>query len=279
MNEDNSSTAGVNDNGSIHSTGCNEPKGWRLDGQVALVTGAAGGLGSAIVRVLASLGAQVVLADLSTQLKTGDDLAVDVQAEYGVSAMAVAMDVTDVPSIRRVVDRVVDEMGRLDILVANAGINIRQPALDVTEDAWDKVLSVDLRGVFFSCQAAGRQMRRQGYGRIVNIASQNGVVGMEDRVAYCTAKAGVVNLTRVLAIEWAKYGVRVNAVGPTFIDTPLTKSLLADPGARKSLLDRIPIGRLGTPEEVAAAVAFLASPAAGLVTGHTLMADGGWTAK
>ncbi|MAG36695.1 MAG: 2-deoxy-D-gluconate 3-dehydrogenase [Dehalococcoidia bacterium] len=264
--------------GSVASPAQTLPKGWRLDGQVALVTGAAGGLGSAIVRALAALGAQVMLAELPAQLTTADDLAREVEVEYGAPTTAVALDVTDVPLIRRVVDRIVEETGRLDILVANAGINIRQPALEVTEEAWDQVLAVDLRGVFFCCQAAGRQMIRQRYGRIVNVASQNGIVGMEDRIAYCTAKAGVVNLTRVLALEWAMHGVRVNAVGPTFIDTPLTRGLLADPATRDSLLGRIPIGRLGTPEEVAAAVAFLASPAAELITGHTLVADGGWTA-
>jgi 2-dehydro-3-deoxy-D-gluconate 5-dehydrogenase len=251
---------------------------FRLDGQVALITGAAGGLGSAIARAFGAAGADLALAELPGRLEEARDLAAAVAAEHGRRAVAVPLDVTDLPGIERAVAEAEGALGGLDVLVANAGVNVPRAALDVTEADWDRVLDVDLKGVFFSCQAAGRRMVAQGRGSIVTIASQNGVIGYPYRAAYCAAKAGVVNLTRVLALEWATRGVRVNAVGPTFVETSLTQVTLADPALRADILGRIPLGRLGTPEEVASAVLFLASPAAALITGTCLLADGGWTA-
>jgi 2-dehydro-3-deoxy-D-gluconate 5-dehydrogenase len=240
---------------------------FRLDGQVALVTGATGGLGAAIVEACAAAGASVALA-----------LAERLQARHGTRTAVVPLDVTDIPGIARAVSEAEAALGPLDVLVANAGIAIRTPALEVTEADWDAVLDVDLKGVFFCCQAAGRGMVARGKGSIVAIASQNGVIGMAERAAYCSAKAGVVNLVRVLALEWASSGVRVNAVGPTFVETALTQRALANPQTRDYILSRIPLGRLGQAEEVANAVLFLASPAASLITGTCLLADGGWTA-
>jgi 2-dehydro-3-deoxy-D-gluconate 5-dehydrogenase len=251
---------------------------FRLDGQVALITGAAGGLGSAIARAFGAAGADLALGELPGRLEEARDLAAAVAAEHGRRAVAVPLDVTDLPGIERAVAEAEGALGGLDVLVANAGVNIPRAALDVTEADWDRVLDIDLKGVFFSCQAAGRRMVAQGRGSIVTIASQNGVIGYPYRAAYCAAKAGVVNLTRVLALEWAARGVRVNAVGPTFVETSLTQVTLADPALRADILGRIPLGRLGTPEEVASAVLFLASPAAALITGTCLLADGGWTA-
>jgi 2-deoxy-D-gluconate 3-dehydrogenase len=251
---------------------------FRLDGQVALITGAAGGLGSAIARAFGAAGADLALAELPGRLEEARDLAAAVAAEHGRRAVAVPLDVTDLPGIERAVAEAEGALGGLDVLVANAGVNVPRAALDVTEADWDRVLDVDLKGVFFSCQAAGRRMVAQGRGSIVTIASQNGVIGYPYRAAYCAAKAGVVNLTRVLALEWAARGVRVNAVGPTFVETSLTQVTLADPALRADILGRIPLGRLGTPEEVANAVLFLASPGAALITGTCLLADGGWTA-
>jgi 2-dehydro-3-deoxy-D-gluconate 5-dehydrogenase len=251
---------------------------FRLDGQVALITGAAGGLGSAIARAFGAAGADLALAELPGRLEEARDLAAAVATEHGRRAVAVPLDVTDLPGIERAVAEAEGALGGLDVLVANAGVNVPRAALDVTEADWDRVLDVDLKGVFFSCQAAGRRMVAQGRGSIVTIASQNGVIGYPYRAAYCAAKAGVVNLTRVLALEWAARGVRVNAVGPTFVETSLTQVTLADPALRADILGRIPLGRLGTPEEVASAVLFLASPAAALITGTCLLADGGWTA-
>ena len=176
------------------------------------------------------------------------------------------------------IKQTMEQMGRIDVLVNNAGVNIPCDALDFTEADWDAVLDVNLKGLFFLSQRTARRMKETGGGKIVNIASQNGVVGYYKRAAYCSSKAGVVNLTRVLALEWARYGINVNAVGPTFILTPLTQSTFDDPVLREDLLKRIPIGRVGKPEDVVGAVVFLASPAADMITGHTLLVDGGWTA-
>ena len=166
----------------------------------------------------------------------------------------------------------------MDVLVNNAGVNIPKDALDVTEADWDGVVDVNLKGLFFMSQRVAREMVKTGGGRIVNMASQNGVIGYYKRAAYCSSKAGVVNLTRVLALEWAQHQINVNAVGPTFILTPLTQSTFDDLALREDLLQRIPLGRVGQPEDVVGAVVFLASPAASLITGHTLLVDGGWTA-
>ena len=150
-------------------------------------------------------------------------------------------------------------------------------AFDVTEEEWDSVLDVNLKGLFFTSQRVGRVMRDRKHGRVINIASQNGVVGYYKRAAYCSSKGGVVNLTRVLALEWASCGINVNAVGPTFTLTPLTQSTFDDPELRRDIESRIPVGRVGRPEDVTGAVVFLASPAADMITGHTLLVDGGWT--
>ncbi|MGI8423794.1 MAG: SDR family NAD(P)-dependent oxidoreductase [Chloroflexota bacterium] len=251
---------------------------FRLDNQVALITGATGGLGDAMCRAFAAAGAHVALADLPGRMAGAHDLAASLQDQYGVRTTAVPIDVTDVPGIDAAVARAEAALGPLDVAVANAGIAIRRPALELTEEDWDRVLDVDLKGVFFTCKSAGRGMVARGRGSIVCISSQNGIVGMEQRAAYCAAKAGVINLTRVLALEWAAYNVRVNSVGPTFVHTALTERALGDPATRAGILSRIPLGRLGTAEEVANAVLFLASPAASLITGSCLVADGGWTA-
>jgi 2-deoxy-D-gluconate 3-dehydrogenase len=189
------------------------------------------------------------------------------------------MDITDVASVRAGVDRVAAELGRLDILVNNAGLNIPQGVFDVDEASWDAVLDTNLKGTFFAAQAAARCMVTSGEGgRIINIASQAGVVGIEERSAYGASKGGAVLLTKVLAIELAQHRITVNAVAPTFIATELTRGTLENPAWRERVLSRIPLGRIGESEDVAAATVYLASPAAAMVTGHTLLVDGGWTA-
>jgi 2-deoxy-D-gluconate 3-dehydrogenase len=193
--------------------------------------------------------------------------------------MTLPLDVTQVASIRAMVDRVLGEWGRIDILVNNAGMNIRKMAVEVREEDWDPVIDTDLKGVFFCAQAAGRHMIDRGQGgKIINVASQVGLVAYHSRVAYCSAKAGVINMTRALALEWAPYHINVNAIAPTFVRTPFVEELLKDPAVREDVLRRIPLGRLAEPEDVAGAVVYLASPASDLVTGHTLVVDGGWTA-
>ncbi|OLC54752.1 MAG: hypothetical protein AUH85_10835 [Chloroflexi bacterium 13_1_40CM_4_68_4] len=245
---------------------------FRLDGKRAFVTGASRGLGRAIAAALAERGARVAIGELPERLTEAE------AAARELGGVAVSLDVRQVASAQTAIARVVDTLGGLDILVNNAGVNRPQPALEVTEEAWDAVLDTDLKGVFFTAQAAGRHMRERG-GRIVNIASQNGVVGFPKRAAYCSAKAGVVNLTRLLALEWAPYRILVNAVAPTFIETELTAVTLSDPALRDEILSRIPLGHLGTPDDVAAAVVFLASDEARMITGHTLLVDGGWVAR
>lgn len=245
--------------------------------QVALVTGAGSGIGRAIALALAEAGAHVVTTELPEQLARAV-LVSDQIRGMGRRSLALPLDVTDVPSIGPFVATVQRELGRLDLLVNNAGVQVARPALDVSEDDWDRVLDVNLRGVFFCAQAAGRVMVAQRHGRIINVASQNGVVGYFNRAAYCAAKAGVVNLTRVLAIEWAPYNVLVNAVAPTFVRTPMGERTLSDPAVRDDILRRIPLGRVAEPEDVVGAVVYLGSPAAAMVTGHTLLVDGGWTA-
>ncbi len=244
---------------------------FRLDGKVALVTGASRGLGAGIADALKEAGATV--AGTSREQGSAEQVA------ERLDSVPVVMDVSDVASVRAGVDRVASELGRLDILVNNAGLNIPQGIFDVDEASWDAVVDTNLKGTFFAAQAAARHMVAGGEGgRIINVASQAGVVGIEERSAYGASKGGAVVLTKVLAIELAQRGITVNAVAPTFIATELTRTTLEDPAWRERILSRIPLGRVGEIEEVAAATVYLASPAAALVTGHTLLVDGGWTA-
>lgn len=251
---------------------------FRVDGQVALVTGAGSGLGQAFAEALAAYGADVVITELPGKEAAAEATAAMVRAQ-GRRAMTATLDVTSMDSIRALVERVVAEWGRIDILVNNAGLNVPKWAVDVTETDWDRVLDTDLKGAFFMAQAVGRHMiERGGGGRIINITSIMGQVGFYYRAAYCSAKAGLANLTRVLAVEWAQHGINVNAIGPSFILTPLTKPMFDDPWFHDIVIERTPQGRIGEPADVVGAVVFLASPASKLVTGAALMVDGGWTA-
>jgi len=249
---------------------------FRLDDQVAVITGASEGIGYGLAKALADAGAKVALA--ARNLQRLEQLADEIRAEGG-EALPVELDVRDVGRIGEAMSEVRDHWGSLDILVNNAGLGLKNSALDVTEADWDETMNVNLRGLFFCCQAAGRIMLEQGHGRIVNMSSQVSVVGIRDYVAYCASKGGVNQLTKVLALEWSSRGVTVNAVGPTFIYTPGTAHLLDVPEVKKEILDRLPIERLGTINDVAGAVIYLASPAASLVTGELLLVDGGWTAQ
>ena len=196
------------------------------------------------------------------------------------TAKGYLQDVTEIPALAPLVSRIRQELGEVDILVCSAGTNIRQLAHEVTEDAWDVVLTVNTKGLFFSNQAVAIQsMIPRKTGVIVNIASTMGLVGGPQRVAYCASKGAVVQLTRAEAVDWAPYNIRVNAVAPTYVLTKLTKGILKDPEVKKYVLDNTPLHRLATLDEVAAAVCFLASDAASMITGVILPVDGGWTAR
>jgi NAD(P)-dependent dehydrogenase (short-subunit alcohol dehydrogenase family) len=242
-----------------------------LNGKVALVTGASRGIGYGLAQALAQAGARVAVA-------ARNQAEVEPLAK-SIGGLSVPLDVTDISSIRAAVDTVTKHYGTLDILVNNAGLGANHPALEVTERDWDELMDVNLKGLFFCCQAAGRVMLSKGYGRIVNISSQAALVGIKDHAVYCASKGGVNQLTRVLALEWSAQGVTVNAVAPTFIYTPGTKERLDQPAYLQSVLARIPAGRVGTIDDVAGAVIYLASDAAGLVTGTVLPVDGGWTCQ
>jgi NAD(P)-dependent dehydrogenase (short-subunit alcohol dehydrogenase family) len=249
---------------------------FRLDGKVALVTGAGRGLGRGIAIALAGAGAELLLNSRSPQEL--DAVAAEIAAGGG-RATPLAFDVTDDAAMRAGFGRIAKEFGRLDILVNNAGVNRPQPFLEVDEETLDRLIDLNIRALFRCAQAGARLMVSQGGGVIINMSSQMGHVGSErDRTVYVMTKHAVEGLTKAMAAELGPKGVRVASIAPTFIETPLTKPFFDDPQTRKWILDRIPRGRAGTIEEVANAVVFLASPAAGLVTGSALLVDGGWTA-
>src|SRR5499425_744864 len=247
-----------------------------LTGQVALVTGAARGLGRAISLALAHAGADVALG--LRDVNACGNLADEIQA-MGRRALPLQMDVRQLDQIFQAVDDTVAHFGRLDILVNNAGLAPENLAENVREEDFDLTLAVNLKGTFFASQAAGRVMIRQKRGCIVNMSSQAGFVALPTESIYCMTKAAIAHLTKCLAVEWGKYNIRVNAVAPTFIRTPGTEPVLADPAFRNNVIERIAaLHRIGEPIDVAGAVVFLASPAASLITVHTLLIDGGWTA-
>ncbi|PZF13563.1 3-oxoacyl-ACP reductase [Curtobacterium sp. MCPF17_011] len=248
-----------------------------LNGSVALVTAASRGIGRAIALDLATNGADVALGVRDTESAT--ELAAEISA-MGRRVTVVAMDVTDLPSCRRAVDDVIADLGTIDVLVNNAGGGIVEDALDVTEEHFDSVWALTTKSTFFVSQHVARHMRTAGGGSIVNVASQAGLVALPGESVYCLSKAAVIHLTKCLAVEWGQYGIRVNAVAPTFIETDGTAPALSDAAFRTDTVERIAaLHRIGQPEEVAAAVTFLAGEGASLVTGTALPIDGGWTAR
>jgi len=248
-----------------------------LTGQVALVTGAARGLGRAIAVSLAQAGADVAIGLRDVAIDNG--LVAEIEA-LGRRVLPVELEATDLASGRAAIDRACSELGRLDILVNNAGGGIGDAAIDVREEDFDAVITLNTKAPFFLSQHAAKHMRGHGGGSIVNIASQAGLVALPGESSYCISKAAVVHMTRCHAVEWGEYGIRVNAVAPTFIETDGTAAALGDPIFRADTVDRIAaLHRIGVPTEVSGAVVFLASPAASLITGQTLAIDGGWTAR
>jgi NAD(P)-dependent dehydrogenase (short-subunit alcohol dehydrogenase family) len=248
-----------------------------LTGQVSLVTGAARGLGRAISLALAHAGSDVALG--LRDVNSASDLVREIQST-GRRVLPLQMDVTDLTQISLAIQKTADYFGRLDVLVNNAGGGTSGLALDVSERDFDLTLAVNLKGTFFASQAAAKLMIRQKRGRIINMSSQAGFAALPTETVYCASKAAVSHLTKCLAVEWGPHNITVNAVAPTFIATPGTDEALADPVFRADVIERIAaLHRIGEPMEVAGAVIFLASPAASLITGHTILIDGGWTAR
>ncbi len=254
------------------------PALFRLDGQVALVTGAAGGIGGLASRVLAEAGAHVALADLDGGAA---DLMAEKLASEGLATSAYQVDVTDEQEVSQAIEAIIAAHGRIDVLINNAGTAKRMPSEDMPLDAWQRVIDVNLTGVFLCAREAGKHMLDAGRGSVVNLASIMGHVGgaLYGNIAYHASKGAVVNLTRALAVEWGARGVRVNAIAPTFVETPFTENLLSDPAMRSAIEAATPMGRIARVDDLAGAILYLASSASALVTGHSLAVDGGWLAR
>ena len=248
-----------------------------LTNRVALATGAARGLGRAMATALAEAGARLVIADINGP--GAQAAAAELQAS-GHDALPLTVDVTQPADVDRMVQETLRAYGRIDVLLNNAGINYggEFPPEDLGQCIWDEILAVNLTGVFLCAQAVGRQMIRQGRGKIINMASMSGIIvqRLTDRhpLPYCVSKAGVIMLTKVLAVEWANHNINVNAIAPTFFKTEI---LYPDPKIQAEMVDSIPMGRLGEPAELAGTVVYLASEASNFVTGHVLLVDGGYT--
>lgn len=242
-----------------------------------MVTGASQGIGAAIAAQLAQRGFDVAVC--STRPEKLSNVISQV-TNAGRRAIPIALDVCSHSSIAKAMKEAVSSLGQLDVLVNNAGVPLKKPAVDITEEEWDRIMNTNLTGAFFMSQQMGRHLQEGGRrGCIINIASTHGLVGLPERAAYSIAKAGMIHMARVLAVEWAAHGIRVNAVVPGRVDTESRAASLAEPGYRDMAINRIPLRRFATPDEIAAAVCYLASPAAEYITGQALVLDGGVTVQ
>jgi NAD(P)-dependent dehydrogenase (short-subunit alcohol dehydrogenase family) len=247
-----------------------------LTGEVALITGAARGIGRACALALAEAGADIVLG--LRDINSDEGLVNEIKG-LGRKVLPLQLDISKISEIKSAFEILQREFGRLDVLVNNAGIGPPNAIEDVTEDDFNYTVDVNLKGTFFVSQYAGKLMRRQKYGRIVNLSSQAGFIALPTESVYCMTKAGIAHLTKCFAVEWGKYNITVNAVAPTFIKTPGTEQWLLNEEFKNDILSKIVLGRVGIPKDVASTVLFLSSAASSLITGTTLMIDGGWTAQ
>lgn len=233
-------------------------------------------MGAHIAQTLSRYGAELIICS-----RTGaelEEVAKKIRAE-GRRVITYTIDLTQVEALSGMVEECEAKMGGIDILVNNAGINIPQAAEDVTVEAWDKIMDINLKAQFFCAQAVGKRMIQRKKGKIIMISSQAGSVGLLKRAVYCSSKGAMNQLTKTLAIEWAKHNITINAIAPTFVEGPFTKPMFEDPEFKNYVLSNIPLGRIGRPEDISGAVVYLASAAADLVTGSILTIDGGWTAQ
>ena len=246
-----------------------------LTGKVAVVVGGSRGLGKGMATALADAGATVVIASRGREaLETA---AADIARETGGTCVPIPLDVTSLAAIRAFVAEVDQKLGRIDVLINSAGVNIRKSALEFEERDWDQVTDTQLKYVFFMDQAVGAYMVERGIkGRIINIGSLSSAIGLKNMAAYCASKGAIVQLTKALANEWAQYGICVNAIGPGYYFTEMTKPLLEDPEVMKKYREKIPMGRLGLPEDLSTTAVYLSSDASSYVTGQIVYVDGGW---
>jgi len=246
---------------------------YHVSGKTMIITGASKGIGRGMAEIFAKAGAKLaVVARPSKELKA---LEAECRAQ-GWDVTAFEADLRSVPSICACVDAIYEQFGQVDILVNNAGMGKPSPALEISEADWDELMDLNMKGTFFFTQQVVRRMKERG-GKVVMMSSQASVIGIENESTYCASKGGLNQMVKVMAMEWAKYGIRVNAVGPTFVYTPGTAVRSDDPDFYKQTVDMIPVGRVGKIEDVAAAVDFLASEGSDMITGTMLLVDGGWT--
>ena len=247
-------------------------KDFRLTNKVALVTGAARGIGNAIARLFAEKGADIILVDILDEVREASASI----SKFGRKGLPLVADISATENVKRAVEAGIREFGKIDILVNNAGVVYLDDAENLPEEQWDKTIAVNLKAPFIMAQTVGREMIKRTGGKIINIASQTGIVAVDKHVAYCTSKAGIIGLTKVLALEWAEFKINVNAISPTVVLTELGKKAWAGE-IGEAMKMKIPMKRFGYPEEIAAVALFLASDAANMITGENIVIDGGYT--
>lgn len=247
---------------------------FKSENKIALVTGGSRGIGRICALALANAGAKVAVLSRD---KVKLNKVVEEIEQLGSKALAIEADITDVSCIDGVVDYIIEKFGNIDILVNNAGICIKESALNVSIETWNQTLDTNLKSMFFLCQNVAKKTMCENGGKIINISSMLGVSAMSDHCTYCVSKAGVIMLTKMLALEWGKYKINVNAVAPTFTNTEMADHIFQNKMKYNTIINNIPIGRIAEPMDIASLVVFLATPASNYITGETIMIDGGWT--